>query len=296
MTSDLIDPHVPVEPAYAFLGEHSRAERDGKLGDTCKADGEPWPCLPARAFFAGRRSGLDVAAGRLETLAEGFTGTLGVQRVQQVAAHLRVDADEIDQGLRAARPAVNQKNRDADADEGSYPPPEAVVIRWVHANKAEILAGNPDGVPGQDLIAEITASELGTSGLLTVVHIINMLGLAYTFTVDVEGVPPDFARRNEVDPMPVFVIKGKDSLAPAAVMAYADLCVGAGLEDQASEVESAFLEITEWQRLHPEAVKTPDHKHVPARPVRDGAAAAIERDAAEHAAELGESAEEYAAE
>lgn len=96
------------------------------------------------------------------------------------------------------------------------------------------------------------------------------------------------------DPMPVFVIKGKDSLAPAAVMAYADLCVSAGLEDQASEVESAFLEITEWQRLHPEAVKTPDHKHVPVRPVRDGAAAAIERDAAEHAAELGESAEEYA--
>lgn len=68
----------------------------------------------------------------------------------------------------------------------------------------------------------------------------------------------------EEDPMPVFVIKGKDSLAPAAVMAYADLCVSAGLEDQAGEVESAFLEITEWQRLHPDAVKTPDHKHVPA--------------------------------
>lgn len=103
MTSDLVDEHVPVEPAYAFLNEHSRSTMaDGGLTITCKTDGKAWPCTVARAFLAGRRSGLDIAAQRLERLAAGFDTTLGVQRVRQVAARLQVDADELDQSLRAA--------------------------------------------------------------------------------------------------------------------------------------------------------------------------------------------------
>lgn len=84
---------------YAFLSEHSRVEQDGTLTTTCRTDGEPWPCTVARAFFAGRRSGFMIAAGRLDALAEGFTRTLGVDRVQQVADYLRHDGEEIDEQI-----------------------------------------------------------------------------------------------------------------------------------------------------------------------------------------------------
>lgn len=67
------------------------------------------------------------------------------------------------------------------------------------------------------------------------------------------------------DPMPAFVIKGKDQLAPHAVLAYARLCHQAGLNDQAEQVMDAEQEITDWQERHPELVKEPDHQHVPAR-------------------------------
>jgi hypothetical protein len=66
------------------------------------------------------------------------------------------------------------------------------------------------------------------------------------------------------DPMPVFVIKGKDRLASEAVAAYSKLCLDDGLDEQWAEVEVALAEIIVWQQRHPELVKTPDHKHVPA--------------------------------
>jgi hypothetical protein len=68
----------------------------------------------------------------------------------------------------------------------------------------------------------------------------------------------------EEDPMPVFVIKGKDQLAPGAVNAYHALCRRRGLHDQAEEVLRARDEIDAWQGRHPDLVKLPDHPHVPA--------------------------------
>lgn len=72
----------------------------------------------------------------------------------------------------------------------------------------------------------------------------------------------------EEDPMPVFVIKGKDRLAPDAVNAYYALCLAQGLSGQAAEVADAAREIRDWQARRPDLVKTPDHPHVPARPDR----------------------------
>lgn len=64
--------------------------------------------------------------------------------------------------------------------------------------------------------------------------------------------------------MPVFVIKGKDRLAPQAVNAYHALCRHFGLHDQAEQVLRARDEIDAWQERHPDLVKLPDHPHVPA--------------------------------
>lgn len=65
------------------------------------------------------------------------------------------------------------------------------------------------------------------------------------------------------DPMPVFVIQGKDRLAPQTIAQYARSCEAAGLTEQAREVRKALLEITEWQHRNHDRVKYPDHKHVP---------------------------------
>lgn len=66
------------------------------------------------------------------------------------------------------------------------------------------------------------------------------------------------------DPMPVFVIKGKDQLALPAVHAYRQLCLDHGLVDQAVQVTRAYAELNGWQRRHPDRVALPDHEHVPA--------------------------------
>lgn len=66
------------------------------------------------------------------------------------------------------------------------------------------------------------------------------------------------------DPMPVFVIKGKDRIAPGAVEAYRDLCIEHDLREQAGEVWRAAEEIRRWQERHPDQVRLPDHEHVPA--------------------------------
>lgn len=76
-----------------------------------------------------------------------------------------------------------------------------------------------------------------------------------------EGADPD--SQAVLDPMPVFTIQGTDQLAPDAVAAYQNLCVQAGLSDQANQVWLALGEIARWQSRHPDLVKLPDHKHVP---------------------------------
>lgn len=66
------------------------------------------------------------------------------------------------------------------------------------------------------------------------------------------------------DPMPVFVLKGKDALAPGVVDYYRRECVRHGLAEQAEQVELAFREMAAWQQRNPDKVKLPDHKHVAA--------------------------------
>lgn len=68
------------------------------------------------------------------------------------------------------------------------------------------------------------------------------------------------------DPMPVFVIKGKDLLAPDAIAMYRQLCLANGLTRQAAEVDRAYAEVEGWQARNPDAVWMPDHTHVPAKP------------------------------
>lgn len=65
------------------------------------------------------------------------------------------------------------------------------------------------------------------------------------------------------DPMPVFVVKGKDFLAPGTVEAYRDMCVDAGLANQAREVALAHEEIMQWQTRNPHRLRWPAHEHVP---------------------------------
>lgn len=62
------------------------------------------------------------------------------------------------------------------------------------------------------------------------------------------------------DPMPVFVIQGKDRLAREAIEAYFTLCLAQGLTGQAAEVAAAAHKIREWQTRHPDLVKLPDHR------------------------------------
>jgi hypothetical protein len=68
------------------------------------------------------------------------------------------------------------------------------------------------------------------------------------------------------DPMPVFVIKGKDKLALEAIRAYRRLCEHYGLRTQAREVGKAHREMREWQQRNRAAMQLPDHPHVPATP------------------------------
>lgn len=96
------------------------------------------------------------------------------------------------------------------------------------------------------------------------------------------------------DPMPVFVIKGKDLLAPDAIAAYQNACVARGLNEQAQQVWLALREVAGWQSRNPELVKLPDHQHVPVGSWPRADVGAIERDAAVHAAQLGETPEKYA--
>lgn len=64
--------------------------------------------------------------------------------------------------------------------------------------------------------------------------------------------------------MPVFTIKAKDRLALGPIRVYRDLCRAAGLNAQAEQVNKAINEFIEWREQNPDAIKNPDHVHVPA--------------------------------
>lgn len=66
------------------------------------------------------------------------------------------------------------------------------------------------------------------------------------------------------DVMPVFPIKAKDKLAVLGVNAYRGLCLEAGLTEQAAQVDLAIGELMRWRADHPDEMKFPDHRHVPA--------------------------------
>lgn len=83
------------------------------------------------------------------------------------------------------------------------------------------------------------------------------------------------------DPMPVFVLKGKDALAPGVVDYYRRECHRHGLIDQAKQVGLAFEEMAAWQRDNPERVKLPAHNHVPVGQDADSLVNALRIDAAE---------------
>jgi hypothetical protein len=70
-------------------------------------------------------------------------------------------------------------------------------------------------------------------------------------------------RQRPADPMPVFTIKAKDTLAIETIVAYRDFCLEQDLTEQAAQVELALDEIEAWQRANPDQVKLPDHTHVP---------------------------------
>lgn len=70
---------------------------------------------------------------------------------------------------------------------------------------------------------------------------------------------PDVQLAHDADPMPVFVLKGKDALALATITFYREECASHGLVHQAHEVELAWREMIAWQQRHPERVKLPDH-------------------------------------
>lgn len=63
--------------------------------------------------------------------------------------------------------------------------------------------------------------------------------------------------------VPIFIVKGTDNLALAAMNYYAQLCRSNGLFSQAKEVEKAIDEMADWQRGNQDRVKQPHHKHVP---------------------------------
>jgi hypothetical protein len=72
--------------------------------------------------------------------------------------------------------------------------------------------------------------------------------------------------RDDVDPMPVFVLRGRDGMTIKTLECYREYCADEGLDDQADQVHEAINEITEWQQRNPGLVKLPDHAHVPALP------------------------------
>ncbi len=66
------------------------------------------------------------------------------------------------------------------------------------------------------------------------------------------------------DPMPVFIVKAKDNLAPRAIAAYVNSLYDNGLSVQATYAMAALQEVVAWRERNEHLCKWPDHKHVPA--------------------------------
>ncbi len=60
------------------------------------------------------------------------------------------------------------------------------------------------------------------------------------------------------DPMPVFIIKAKDNLAPRAIAAYVNSLYDAGLSMQAKHAIAALQEVNDWRERNPDLCKWPD--------------------------------------
>ena len=58
---------------------------------------------------------------------------------------------------------------------------------------------------------------------------------------------------------PLFLLRGKDSLAPAAIDLYANLCHIAHADPKHTEgAQAAAAEVRIWQRMNAETTRTPD--------------------------------------
>lgn len=146
-----------------------------------------------------------------------------------------------------------------------------------------VLPGNPDGgtasievdgeqISGQvrtvtvmagvgqqtEVALELPLVEIEGAATVSMTAATRRLLLAYGWT------PPEAAATAaEADPMPAFVLKGKDALAPGVIDYYRRECYRHDLADQAREVGAAFAEMAAWQERNWPLVKLPDHPHVP---------------------------------
>jgi len=61
------------------------------------------------------------------------------------------------------------------------------------------------------------------------------------------------------DDEPVFIIRGKDKLAPRAILAWLDAAREAGVNvDKLTRAEEHLVAVIEFQEQHPERCKIPD--------------------------------------
>lgn len=170
-----------------------------------------------------------------------------------------------------------QASDERDITVPGRPPAHSDHVQEVLAGTKDYYARHPVVAP----VAEIKPVREGRDvvGKLAVEHVLNTLGLDEAAARRILNMMTEAElaklresvqklsvalRSMEPDPMPVFVIKGKDKLAPRAVDAYAQLCDTLGLDEQRREVELAAEEIRGWQQRHRDLVKLPDHPHVPA--------------------------------
>ena len=110
-----------------------------------------------------------------------------------------------------------------------------------------------------DAVLDGAAQRLAAREPFTALDVTTLLQAAQALRTALYG-----TQRLDDDPMPVFVLKGKDTFALDVVDAYFTRCLGHGLLAQASEVVDAAAEIRAWQDRHPDLVQLPDHPHEPA--------------------------------
>jgi hypothetical protein len=109
---------------FAFLGRHQPKLTDvdcpdcgegkcgclGVLATVCAEDDEDWYCTVARAFLAGRMSGLRTAAGKLDDESDGQATAARMNLLRRMAAELQNEADRVSRDVEetGARSALGQ--------------------------------------------------------------------------------------------------------------------------------------------------------------------------------------------